>query len=58
MPRNYTRKTTWGQTTLAEMESAAAEIMQGMKTLRKAGRDRNIDKTTLKRFIKKKEKGK
>ncbi|KAK9528397.1 hypothetical protein VZT92_012560 [Zoarces viviparus] len=57
MPRNYTRKTTWGQTPLAEMESAAAEVMQGKKSLRKAGGDRNIDKTTLKRFIKKKEKG-
>ncbi|CAB1459450.1 unnamed protein product [Pleuronectes platessa] len=57
MPRNYTRKTTWGQTPLAEMESAAAEVMQGKKSLRKAGRDRNIDKTTLKIFIKKKEKG-
>jgi len=57
MPRNYTRKTTWGQTPLAEMEMAAAEVMQGKKSLRKAGTDRNIDKTTLKRFIKKKEKG-
>lgn len=54
MPRNYTRKTTWGQTPLAEMESAASEVMQGKKSLRKAGRDRNIDKTTLKRFIKEK----
>ncbi|XP_053286201.1 uncharacterized protein LOC128447848 isoform X2 [Pleuronectes platessa] len=57
MPRNYTRKTTRGQTPLAEMETAAAEVMQGKKSLRKAGRDRNIDKTTLKRFIKKKEQG-
>ncbi|XP_062253798.1 zinc finger MYM-type protein 4-like isoform X3 [Platichthys flesus] len=57
MPRNYTRKTTRGQTSFAEMEIAAAEVMQGKKSLRKAGRDRNIDKTTLKRFIKKKEKG-
>ncbi|CAB1437803.1 unnamed protein product [Pleuronectes platessa] len=56
MPRNYTRKTTWGQTPLAEMESAGAEVMQGKMSLRKAGRDRNIDKTTLKRFIKKKKK--
>ncbi|CAB1438365.1 unnamed protein product [Pleuronectes platessa] len=31
MPRNYTRKTTWGQTPLTEMESAAAEVMQGKK---------------------------
>ncbi|KAF3835497.1 hypothetical protein F7725_028055 [Dissostichus mawsoni] len=31
--------------------------MQGKKSLRKAGRDSNIDKTTLQRFIKKKEKG-
>ncbi|CAB1442208.1 unnamed protein product [Pleuronectes platessa] len=58
MPRNYTRKTTWGQSPLAEMESEDAEDMQRKKSLRKAGRDRNIDKTTLKRFIKKKEKGK
>ncbi|CAB1416462.1 unnamed protein product [Pleuronectes platessa] len=29
MPRNYTRKTTWGHTALAEMESAAAEISNG-----------------------------
>ncbi|CAB1430424.1 unnamed protein product [Pleuronectes platessa] len=29
MPRNYTRKTTWGQTPLAEMESAAAEVRGG-----------------------------
>ncbi|CAB1435357.1 unnamed protein product [Pleuronectes platessa] len=28
MPTNYTRKTTWGQTPLAEMESAAAEQCQ------------------------------
>ncbi|CAB1415703.1 unnamed protein product [Pleuronectes platessa] len=40
------------------MESAAAEVMQGKKSLRKAGKDRNIDKTTLKRIIKKKEIGK
>ncbi|CAB1428308.1 unnamed protein product [Pleuronectes platessa] len=39
------------------MESAAAEVMQGKKSLRKAGRDRSIDKTTLKRFITKTEKG-
>uniref|UniRef100_A0A3B5QKH3 Zgc:113274 n=1 Tax=Xiphophorus maculatus TaxID=8083 RepID=A0A3B5QKH3_XIPMA len=57
MPRKYTRKTTWGQTPLAELESAAAEVRQGKQSLRKAGRDRNIDKTTLQRFIKKKEKG-
>ena len=26
MPRKYTRKTTWGQTPLEEMEKAAAEV--------------------------------
>ncbi|KAI4800772.1 hypothetical protein KUCAC02_007070 [Chaenocephalus aceratus] len=38
MPRNYTRKTTWGQTPLAEMESAAAEVMQGNNSITSAER--------------------
>ncbi|XP_076860748.1 uncharacterized protein LOC143513952 [Brachyhypopomus gauderio] len=58
MPRKYTRKTTWVQTPLEDLESAAAEVMQGKKSLRKAGRDRNIYKSTLQRFMKKKDKGK
>ncbi|KAG9273911.1 hypothetical protein AMEX_G10689 [Astyanax mexicanus] len=31
MPRKYTRKTIWVQTPLADLESAAAEVMQGKK---------------------------
>uniref|UniRef100_A0A9R1SEK5 HTH CENPB-type domain-containing protein n=2 Tax=Cyprinus carpio TaxID=7962 RepID=A0A9R1SEK5_CYPCA len=58
MPRQYTRKTTWGKTPLEEMESAATEVKEGKKSIRAAARDRNIDKSSLLRFIKKKEKGK
>ncbi|KAK9977146.1 hypothetical protein ABG768_018967 [Culter alburnus] len=57
MPRKYTRKTTWGKTPLEEMESAAAEVKEGKKSIRAAARDRNIDKSSLQRFIKKKEIG-
>ncbi len=57
MARQYTRKTTWGKTPLEEMESAAAEVKEGKKSIRAAARDRNIDKSSLLRFIKKKEKG-
>ncbi len=57
MPRQDTRKTTWGKTPLKEMESAAAEVKEGKKSIRAAARDRNIDKSSLLRFIKKKEKG-
>lgn len=57
MPRQYTRKTTWGKTPLEEMESAATEVKEGKKSIRAAARDRNIDKSSLLRFIKKKEKG-
>ncbi len=57
MPRQYTRKTTWGKTPLEEMESAAAEVKEGKKSIRAAARDINIDKSSLLRFIKKKEKG-
>lgn len=57
MPRKYTRKTTWGKTPLEEMESAASEVKEGKKSIRAAARERNIDKSSLLRFIKKKEKG-
>ncbi len=57
MPRQYTRKTTWGKTPLEEMESAAAEVKEGKKSIRAAARDRYIDMSSLLRFIKKKEKG-
>ncbi|XP_051771658.1 uncharacterized protein LOC127524235 [Ctenopharyngodon idella] len=39
------------------MESAAAEVKEGKKSIRAAARDRNIDKSSLQIFIKKKEKG-
>ena len=45
MPKQYTRKTTWGKTPLEEMESAAAEVKEGKKSIRTAARDRNIDST-------------
>ena len=51
------RKTTWGKTSLEEMESAAAEVKEGKMSLRAAARDRNIDKSSLLRFMKKKENG-
>lgn len=58
MPRIYKRKTAWGQTPLSDMESAAAEVMEGRMSIREAARARHIDKTTLCRFLKKKrEKG-
>ena len=51
------RKTTWGKTSLEEMESAAAEVKEGKMSIRPAARDRNIDMSSLLRFMKKKEKG-
>ncbi|XP_059925954.1 uncharacterized protein zgc:113274 [Gadus macrocephalus] len=56
MPRQYSRKTTWGKTTLKEMERATAEVKEGKMSLRAVARDRNIDKSSLLRFMKKKEK--
>ena len=56
MPRTYKRKTTWGGTSLEELEMAAAEVKAGKK-IRATARDRNIDKSSLLRFLKKKEKG-
>uniref|UniRef100_A0A3B4VRY6 HTH psq-type domain-containing protein n=1 Tax=Seriola dumerili TaxID=41447 RepID=A0A3B4VRY6_SERDU len=57
MPRKYIRKTTWGKTPLEEMESAASEVKEGKKSIRAAARERNIDKSSLLRFIKKKKTG-
>lgn len=57
MPRKYTRKTPRGQTPLTEMKSAAAEVKEGKKPLRAVARDRNIDKSSLLRFVKKEKKG-
>ena len=52
MPRTYKRKTTWGGTSLEELEMAAAEVKAGKK-IRATARDRNIDMSTLLRFLKK-----
>ncbi|CAJ1067756.1 hypothetical protein cypCar_00021836 [Xyrichtys novacula] len=57
MPRKYTRKTSWGKTPLEEIEIAASEVKEGKKSIRAAARERNIDQSSLLRFIKKKERG-
>ncbi|KPP61548.1 hypothetical protein Z043_120335 [Scleropages formosus] len=53
MPRTYKRKTNRGSTTIEEMERAAADVMGG-KSIRSVAKDRNIDRSTLQRYIKKK----
>ncbi|XP_034535041.1 uncharacterized protein zgc:113274 [Notolabrus celidotus] len=54
MPRSYKRKTNWGSTPLEEMERAAADV-KGGKSIRSVAKDRNVDRSTLRRYIKKKE---
>ncbi|XP_051795629.1 uncharacterized protein zgc:113274 [Acanthochromis polyacanthus] len=56
MPRKYSRKTNWGSTSLEEMQRAATEVQDG-KSIRKVATERNIDRSTLRRFLKKKEGG-
>lgn len=56
MPRKYSRKTNWGSTPLEEMQRAATEV-QGGKSIRKVATERKIDRSTLRRFLKKKEGG-
>lgn len=56
MPRKYCRKTNRGSTPLEEMQRAATEV-QGGKSIRKVAEERNIDRTTLRRFLKKTEGG-
>lgn len=53
MPRNYKRRTNWGSTPLEEMERAATDV-KGGKSIRSVAKERNIDRTTLRRYIKKK----
>lgn len=53
MPRTYKRKTNWASTPLEEMERAAAEVKSG-GSIRAVARERKIDRSTLRRFIKNK----
>jgi len=54
MPRTYKRKTSWGSTPLKEMERAATDI-KGGKSIRSVAKERNIDRSTLRRYVKKRE---
>ncbi|XP_071385613.1 uncharacterized protein [Centroberyx affinis] len=54
MPRTYKRKNNWGSTPLEEMERAVIDVTGG-KSIRSVAKDRNIDRSTLRRYIKKKE---
>ncbi|XP_074480931.1 uncharacterized protein LOC141761464 [Sebastes fasciatus] len=54
MPRIYKRKTNWGSTPLDEMERAATDV-KGGKSIRSVAEDRNIDRSTLRRYIQNKE---
>lgn len=54
MPRTYKRRTNWGSTPLEEMERAAIDV-EGGKSIRSVAKDRNIDRSTLRSYIKKKE---
>uniref|UniRef100_A0A673KIP5 HTH psq-type domain-containing protein n=1 Tax=Sinocyclocheilus rhinocerous TaxID=307959 RepID=A0A673KIP5_9TELE len=54
MPRHYKRKTKWGSTPLEDMERAANDV-KGGKSIRAVAKEKNIDRSTLRRYIKKKE---
>lgn len=54
MPRNYTRKTRWGLTPIEEMKRAVSDV-KGGKSIRSVAKERNIDRSTLRRYIKKSE---
>uniref|UniRef100_A0A671QJU5 HTH CENPB-type domain-containing protein n=1 Tax=Sinocyclocheilus anshuiensis TaxID=1608454 RepID=A0A671QJU5_9TELE len=54
MPRHYKRKTNWGSTPLEDMKRAANDVMGG-KSIRAVAKEKNIDRSTLRRYIKKKE---
>uniref|UniRef100_A0AAZ1XKP8 HTH psq-type domain-containing protein n=1 Tax=Oreochromis aureus TaxID=47969 RepID=A0AAZ1XKP8_OREAU len=51
MPRTYRRKTSWGSTPLEEIERAASEV-KGGKSIRSVAKERQIDRSTLRRYIK------
>lgn len=54
MLRTYKRKTSCGSIPLEEMERAANDV-KGSKSIRSVAKQRNIDRSTLKRYMKKKE---
>ncbi|XP_019212111.1 uncharacterized protein LOC109200988 [Oreochromis niloticus] len=54
MPRTYRRKTSWGSTPLEEIERAASEV-KGGKSIRSVATERQIDRSTLRRYIKKRD---
>uniref|UniRef100_A0A3P9BGC1 Zgc:113274 n=1 Tax=Maylandia zebra TaxID=106582 RepID=A0A3P9BGC1_9CICH len=53
MPRTYRRKTA-GVNTLEEIERAASEV-KGGKSIRSVAKERQIDRSTLRRYIKKRD---
>ena len=54
MPRTYKRKTNWGSTPLEAPERAASDVKAG-KSIRSVKKERNNDRSILRRFIKKRE---
>ncbi|XP_038130121.1 uncharacterized protein zgc:113274 [Cyprinodon tularosa] len=54
MPRTYKRKTNWGSTPLEALERAPNDVKAG-KSIRSVAKERNIDRSTLRRYIKKRE---
>ncbi|GAA6088005.1 uncharacterized protein zgc:113274 [Tachysurus ichikawai] len=52
MPRIYKKRTNWGSTPLEEMERAAIDV-EGGKSIRSVVKDRNINRSTLRRYINK-----
>ncbi|XP_018543368.2 LOW QUALITY PROTEIN: uncharacterized protein LOC108890839 [Lates calcarifer] len=55
MPRNYTRKTRWGLTPIEEMKRAVSDVKGQQWSIRSVAKERNIDRSTLQRYIKKSE---
>uniref|UniRef100_A0A8C4E9S0 HTH CENPB-type domain-containing protein n=1 Tax=Dicentrarchus labrax TaxID=13489 RepID=A0A8C4E9S0_DICLA len=54
MPRTYKRKTSWGSTPLEEMERAANDV-KGGKSIRSVAKERDIDRSIFRRYMKKRE---
>uniref|UniRef100_A0A8C5IAT8 HTH psq-type domain-containing protein n=1 Tax=Gouania willdenowi TaxID=441366 RepID=A0A8C5IAT8_GOUWI len=54
MPRTYKRKTGWDSTSLEEMERASNDV-KGGKSIKTLAKERNIDRSTLRRYFKKRE---
>uniref|UniRef100_A0A672M102 HTH psq-type domain-containing protein n=1 Tax=Sinocyclocheilus grahami TaxID=75366 RepID=A0A672M102_SINGR len=51
MGRHYKRKTNWGSTPIEDMERAANDVMGG-KSIRAVTKEKNIDRSTLCRYMK------